>query len=123
MEVLLQEWQEIGVAPFPPRSRFNGQGSKALQEYEKCIKRGVEPGSSLLPCRKQIFDLQRKGIELERRKSILGAFGKESSAVALLCEQAPHQSCHLMLLGYSAWSLVTKWLQLVLATQIGYMLQ
>ena len=46
MEVLLQEWQEIGVAPFPPRSRFNGQGSKALQEYEKCIKRGVEPGSS-----------------------------------------------------------------------------
>ena len=48
---------------------------------------------------------------------------KESSAVAPLCEQAPHQSCHLMLLGYSAWSLVTKWLQLVLATQIGYMLQ
>ena len=49
MEVLLQEWQEIGVAPFPPRSRFNGQGSKALQEYEKCIKRGVEPGSSAPP--------------------------------------------------------------------------
>ena len=66
IEVLLQEWQEIGVAPFPPRSRFNGQGSKALQEYEKCIKRGVEPGGPQLPCRKQIFDLQRKGIELER---------------------------------------------------------
>ena len=77
MEVLLQEWQEIGVAPFPPRSRFNGQGSKALQEYEKCIKRGIEPGGpQLLPCRKQIFDLQRKGIELERRKSILGASQK-----------------------------------------------
>ena len=50
---------------------FNGQEvSKALPEYEKCIplqvlrlRRG--------PSRKHIFDLQRKGIELERTKSIL----------------------------------------------------
>ena len=123
MEVLLQEWQEIGVAPFPPRSRFNGQGSKALQEYEKCIKRGVEPGSSSSPVESRFLICKEKELNLRGENPSWELLRKESSAVAPLCEQAPHQSCHLMLLGYSAWSLVTKWLQLVLATQIGYMLQ
>ena len=62
----------------------NGQGSKALQEYEKCIKRGVEPGGPQLPCRKQIFDLQRKGIELRKRKSILEKEGAELSEKKVL---------------------------------------
>ena len=75
------------------------------------------------PCWTSKFGRYRCRCRFIGRSLILGAFGKESSAVAPLCEQAPHQSCHLMLLGYSAWSLVTKWLQLVLATQIGYMLQ